>query len=711
VLDWGINLIVHELEAGRMVCSTAQRSRGCDNPARPKNPGFIVLFMLVGMMAGLGSLSCADEVVRPTDWPDGALLPDGSYYFDGRAHDLGASPDLVRTTEGPTIQILAPTAGQTVTGQLLVVRAKITDTDGVEAQTIMVTLQGRSGVKMVIAGDNPDEYVAQVSVGSFTDKIRLWVSATDLLGNQNHSDEIDFQRDPGPVITFQEPQEGSYHRGKVSIVVSVADPVTLKSFGIRIGGHDVTLTQKDLGNNTFLYTGEVTFDDPVFGTPLGGQQVLLATAENSNGAIAIEQQPFFVDNEGPSISITSHSAGILIGNIVQISAKVSDPAGVLPDSVKAIVGNEFDNRQVALQPSPTTPGTYEGQFDARNLHYTHVWPVLSVRATDTLLNEGHTDIEVGLDNGPPILELDPPQPGAVDPKHGVYYFKLKDGITQCSHPFDPVGEDAANDETAASQLTTIRVRVEDQGNIPSTNFWVPVAGLDSSKSWLYVLAGEWNKPLVVDTTGDGYCDAINPEVIPVGAQPAAGEAVAVNLAGIPVKGAADFRPYDPPGVFPGGYGCTNGTTNTVPTKLCKTVPMTVAMYAHNDATAPAIYTIPPVVSGDDFKCAGIPFDFKANNFKDQQWTCVSASMPDLLGNVGIAPPIRLWVDYSDTVGGGTPPAGAGQAPHCTGTVDAAGTVTNTACKFRGPDPTPHIAEGLKVPFAQTYSNIRLKEAP
>lgn len=691
-----------------MVCSTKQLSPEYDRSAMKKRSKFSVALALVGVMVGLAALSCADDVVRPTDWPDGALLPDGSYYFDGRTYDLGALPDLIGTAEGPTIEVLSPVNGQTVTGELLVVRAKISDTDGVEAQTITVTLQGRSAVKMVIAGDNPDEYIAQVGVGTFTDKIRLWVSATDLLGNQNHSQIIEFKRDPGPVISFQEPGENSYHRSKVSIVVTVADPVASKSFAIRIGGHDVALTQKDLGNSTTLYTGEVIFDDPVFGTPLGGQQVLLATAENTNGAIAVVQQPFFVDNEGPEISISSHSPGVLIGNIVQISAKVSDPAGILAGSVTAVVGNEFDNRQVPLQPSPTTPGTYEGQFDARNLDYTHVWPVLSVRATDTLLNEGHTDIEVGLDNGPPILELDPPEPTGIDPDHGVYYFKLKDGIVTCSHPFDPVGEDSANDQTVVSQLTTIRVRVEDQGNIPATQFWVPVAGLDSSKSWLYVLASEYNKPLVVDTTGDGYCDAVNSEIIPVGVKPVAGEAVAVNLAGIPVKGAADFTPYDRP--FPSGE-CENGTANVAPSKLCKWVPMSAAMYAHGVTTTPAIYTIPPVVAGDGYKCAGIPFDFKANNFKDQQWVCAAASMPDMLGNVGIAKPIRLWIDYGSTTGGAAPPAGAGQAPHCTGTVDATGAVTSTPCQFRGPDPTPYIALGLKVPFAQTYPNATIKEAP
>jgi hypothetical protein len=372
--------------------------------------------------------------------------------------------------------------------------------------------------------------------------------------------------------------------------------------------------------------------------------------------------------------------------VIVLRADISDLAGVIPSSVKAVVGNNLDQRIVNLS-SVGGSSIYEGQFDTRTLSNNFVWPVVSFRATDLLGNENHEDIEVGVDNGAPIVSLDPP----------IRYFqyKIKDDIMTCSRPFDPVGADAANDQDRASQLTRVRARIEDQGNNPVTvGEFVPIATVDTSRVRLFVL-DDTSQPLLLDTTGDGYCDSINPALIPVGSSPQPGQAVAVNLGAVPVSGSADFS-WTPPAGFPDlawpHPECTQGSSSK-PDPMCYTTALTVTTH-YTTGALPSIYSIPPIKISDSVMCNGIPFDFAANNFKEG-WTCVAVEAYDMLGNKGVSKPMRLYFDpVAATTGpysGGTP------APSCTGTRLADGTVTNTPCSFRT----------WSMPFPQTFPKQKL----
>jgi hypothetical protein len=104
-----------------------------------------------------------------------------------------------------------------------------------------------------------------------------------------------------------------------------------------------------------------------------------------------------------------------------------------------------------------------------------------------------------------------------------------------------------------------------------------------------------------------------------------------------------------------------------------------------NGTEPAIYTLPKVISGATGGCMGLPFDFSANGISDG-WACAAVEAKDKLGNRGVSPPIRLWVDKSWNANKSVPvsAATAATAPHCTGTMDKTGKVTGTPCKFRDP---------------------------
>jgi hypothetical protein len=657
----------------------------------------LVLVFALALAAGCSE----DDKKTPSGWPDGWTAPDSGLKLDIVSTDLGALPDgLPYSAEGPDIEIVAPKEQEVVIGDVLVVQAKITDPDGVAPDKVELTLQGQQYSMNLTAA--ADIFEAKVDVSTY-DKIRLWIIAEDLNGNKNSSKVLDLLRDPGPRIQFGAPTDGASYKGSVQVQVYVSDTYKITSFEATIGSQKLTqLTNKGTQPNQQKWVGTVKFDDPMFSPPLSGKQVLTATAENSNKAKSTESVTFVVDDQGPTIKILSHQPGELIGGVIKLEADVDDPAEVIASSVKCVIGNNLDTRTVPLKPASPGSTTYEAQFDTRTLTQYDIWPVMSFRAADKLGNEAHEDIVVGLDNGQPIVELDPPK--------DFYVVQKADQLYHCSQPLDPVGYWAADDKEQVPQIQFLRARVEDQGNHALSAPWVPIATVDLPTVRLFVL-DDTSQPLVVDTDGDGYCDDINPKVIPLGSTPQKGQAVAVNLAQIPPGGTANFMPVLDPNIVHPSFCDAWGEAEEPPEPLCKTVNATIAIH-YTVSKEPSIYTIPPI--GSCPKCMGLPFDFLANTI-DDGWACVAAVAKDKLGNRGISPPIRLyvqkkWVRTQKTSG----PAGE---PSCTGTKDASGTVTNTPCKFRdvrAPTLTPNAGcsvsmcsdcSGYKYPtleFPQTF---------
>lgn len=627
--------------------------------------------------------------------------------------DLGAVDP-----EGPQIEFIDPpqtdkadpkAAGKTVIGNTLRVQARVVDAanqPGVETVTVQLVGSVDPPTTMSLSGTT-NVYEALLDISNVGGLATLVVTAKSASGRSN-SAATNFTRDPGPTITFSSPAEDGRYKGSVTIrlrVEGTPQGKNVTSFELRIGQLKLNLKETKLRDDpTELYehTGLIAFDDPVFSIPLSGKQVLTATATNNNGATTTVQRTFEIDDVGPSITAVSHAAGDLLGGVIQIEAQVDDPAGVLESSVRVIIGNNLNQRQVQLTPKPGAVNSYSGQFDTRTLASNMLWPVMSFRAADKLGNESTLDFEVGVDNGQPIVSFDPPT--------DYYVAKKDDKDTVCSYPIDPVGDDAASDLEAVPQIVTLRARVEDQGNgstVPSAE-WVPVAKLDPQSVKLYVL-DDTSKPIVIDTTGDGFCDAINPEIVPLAGGPLPGQAVAVKLVAVPSAGSAPFLP--PQGFTAPLPGVCNdwGTDSDEPDELCATTgapatapgyakravkPLTYVPLDDNDPQRPALWVPGPVVSGDKFRCAGLPFDFVANSIQPG-WVCVAGEARDQLGLLGVSKPMRLFYDDKLTsYQKDLPPTSGGTPPNCTGTLDKATNKVdaNTPCKFRA----------VGQPFPQLY---------
>jgi hypothetical protein len=652
--------------------------------------------LVIGATALLLTSACGEDDPKVKGWDGGPQLESG-IKLDLTEVDLGAAPDgLPNDPKGPTIVIQSPKQDETVIEKTLKVVAKITDPQGVDDPSVKVQLQGAQAVQMNVTVD-PTVYEALLDISAFSSNIRLWIVAADQEGNKN-SAMREFKRDPGPTIVFFSPVKDSRWKSSVTVKVLFSDKkenLDATKTQVRLGSKVLSLKKDTSVAGKISISGTVKFDD--FSPKLSGNQVLVAESENKNGAKASEKRAFVVDDQGPTISVTSHTAGDLIGSIITIKATVKDLAGVLSSSVVAVIGNNLKTRQVTLTNSTSAPNDFEGVFDTRTLDQYDIWPVISVRAADTLGNESHQDIQVGLDNGQPIIELDPPRD----------YFMVQEKKTgsvteiQCSTPFDPVGYYAANDGDRVPQIQELRVQIEDQGNHAKSAKWVPYATVDKSSVWLYVL-DDTTKALVVDTDGDGYCDDINPKVIPLGSKPVKGEAVAVALKPISPNGVADFmaQPLTTPATYPGF--CDDWGAETKPAEtLCLTTKVGVCSFTYLTGgdckttkvipdpsavgTEPAIYSIPPIAAGTkSLTCMGLPFDFKANAI-DDGWACVAVVAKDKLGNRGVSPPLRIKVDKAWASLKSMQAPDVLSAPNCTGTLDKkTGTVTATACKWRDP---------------------------
>jgi hypothetical protein len=396
------------------------------------------------------------------------------------------------------------------------------------------------------------------------------------------------------------------------------------------------------------YTASIDFGS--YNPPLEGNQIVTITAKNALGNSSMATRKFTIDNTGPTITGTKPAMGDLIGKIITIEAKVTDPAGVMNSSVVAVVAHGDIHFEVDLVKG--SDGTYRQLFDTTQLPTYAIFPTISFRAQDVLGNENSVGYPLSLDNTPPIIDLDPP---------ATFQLIKKDGT--CSRPFDPVGPDAIDDGSRVTQLFDIRARIEDDGTLPITGTadFIPIAAVDPNNVKLLIL-DDTSLPLVVDTSDppDGICDEINPELIPSVSPKTSKEAQLLDLTSMPANtGAGDFRP-DP------NFDCSGKDTDP-PNPLCDTTwsmeKGAVMTYSLGYANSlPSIWTIAPIVA-DGLQCAGRQFD-ASNNLKDG-WACVAVQASDKVGNKQVSRPIRICITV--TPGSTACTTGAGTPPDCTGT--------------------------------------------
>ncbi len=578
--------------------------------------------------------------------------------------DVPDLPDRIINEEGPDIIIEAPQPLTVLSGSTAQVIATVTDEDGVDVSSVRAVIPGGDSFTLSRSGTQNDQYVGIIDISQIptAESVFIFVEAADLLGQVN-SAEVEVKRDKGPTVTFTSPVDGERYSGSVNLSFRVSDTNGVLETSVRaeVGGVplDIVKQSEDTAHGATPYwidfVGEIVFDDPMFDPPLQATHQITVTAENIANNVSSESNvTFVVDDDGPLITVLSPLPGDIVGGIITIEAEVSDEAGVLTNSVLAVIGG---NAYEFTVPLTSGGGSYTGSFDTTLLPSNFVFPPISIRAADQLNNESEVGFLLALDNTPPVLSLDPPATMrmAVD----------EAGAIKCSMQFDPVGDANPNDGDTVPQIHFMRVRIEDRGNEAIGLVQETLSLVSYSTPRVYWLA-DTTKALVVDTNGDGYCDEINQELVPSTNPQNSDEILALYLDPIDPTGKADFR-FDSP--LPAVCDIP-GDEAEPPDELCvgtRPEGMSIAIYYTVDEAEPAIWSLPLVDTSDALYCTGHQFDNLAANIPEG-WVCVAARAVDNAGNIGVSAPLRLCVDYTLD---GSPSTCSNPAdmPDCTGTWD------------------------------------------
>src|SRR6185295_367245 len=146
-------------------------------------------------------------------------------------------------------------------------------------------------------------------------------------------------------------------------------------------------------------------------------------------------------------------------------------------------------------------------------------------------NESAIGYDFTVDNIAPVADLDPPR---------MRSFRIEEQNV-CSFEFDPLSNNSAAgdmpaDRNVVPQVFELRARIEDDGNHAPGLKVTPISLVDPDKAAVYVLDDE-NQALIVDTDGDGWCDSINPLLVPTTEPPTDNNQVLkIRLTPVPPKG-------------------------------------------------------------------------------------------------------------------------------------------------------------------------------
>ena len=647
----------------------------------------LVLALGIFALSAGGIAACGDDTSSrgmPTGGSGGSSGNGGS----GGTGGTGGMPDAkpidapsARGDAGGTVSvtITAPTANTLIATATVNVRATITATGtALDTLSISATIGNSSPVHLTATG-TMNEYGGNVPVSNLASGgYRITVTAATIDGGVG-SGVVDVVVNAGPVITIARPAPNEPTNRSLTYdfqaLISPALPsgINVGTVTAKIGLCSITLGTPSGPQNALEYTGQVdltTCNPPLAEGPL---QFVVTAADTSNPAVtATKSQVFVIDRTGPAISVVTPSAGQLVGGIISVAATINDPSGVQDSTVFATISH--GGASFTFPMTSTGGGNYQSTFDTRTLPNPTIiqFPAVEVVADDSLGNHSTSGgITFALDNVPPTADLDPSN--AV-----VVKGNCRDAANpcKCSQLFDPVG-DNPNDGATVPQLFDLKAEVVDGANAGTGAEVVFAAGVDLVT--LYVLDNT-SLPLVVDSDGDGVCDTINPNVVPVtGMPPGANQAVEIAMGAIAGSGAANFVPTTYSGPVGGGLSCIQGDATSPPVPLCRASgPLTIALENTFGITPqPLIWSIPPI-AGNQLQCDGLQFDTLANNIGNG-WICVAVRAIDGLGNESVSPPLRLCVDQS-----GNGVCNAGTAPDCTGTLDrTTGQVsTTTHCTGR-----------------------------
>jgi hypothetical protein len=644
------------------------------------------LFLFSCGLALLSASACGGDERKPSPRPStggssGSGAKGGSSN-SGAANDGGTSGDAGGASEAgaggesaaggqaggdgvgaPTVRITSPAA--------------VTDPDdenallGVNELTVACEVSGDYDlgsvrISLIHESVEPDEEVAVQRVGS-TDVFEAIFFIGSLPNGEvgfrcsaEHStdselvgtDEIQTLVDHGPTITVIEPN--------VDMAYALPDPVRFEftvepgplAAGddgaevdeVRLVAHGVEFGEADLEQpEPGRFVVSLDFSDktifPQAPIETVGFQIY---ATNSRSPTPVERrymEDFVIDGEGPQIEILEPLSSAVIGGTTTLSFRITDlPAGVNEETVVVSLNGEEFYFGVDEGFGRITD-VFSFEFNTTVLTTSQSQASVTIDAYDTVGNrsrDGATAIYY-LDNVPPIVDLDP-----------GWVREAPKSNDHCSQAFDPVGNSPHDGQIVQALTPPIRVLVWERTNQAGGEVKFFHAGVDPESVSLF-LQVDPSKPLLVDLSGDGVCDAVDTS--------READAEPQVLVPIPEEG----RPwFDVPAMEPVGApplsGCTYDEGATEPDPLCELEDSdmtriitqfidTANVGNGNGETIYGIGSLETSCTGHQWEVGAI-----ARARGREGWLCLGAKAVDAAGNFGFASPLRLCYDNPDIPG-------------------------------------------------------------
>jgi hypothetical protein len=390
-----------------------------------------------------------------------------------------------------------------------------------------------------------------------------------------------------------------------------------------------------------VYIADVNFEDAMFSPSPRGEIQVNISATNSRSPEAAREDVGYgvdIDADGPIIEITSHKNQDVVTGRVKLTFRVIDPLSGVDPSTVVVKLNDLDdigyNDMNGLWLRNGENFTYE--FDSKSVGGSLVQIHVVVRAKDGVGNPSLDDAatrDLYRDDRGPSVDLDPRR---------VRERKVVNNIPYCSNSFDPLGDDAPNDEGSVWGAPRFRVLFWDETNeLPGvTRYYFQ---MDPTTLPRLFIQPDANKPLLTDTNNDGQCDTIDNSV-------AAGVGES-DLLPVTVQGSSWWA--NETNLQPPMQECTpQNLSAPAPARLCgsssgstATTTLTRAIRhgaKHpNGQVAPVVYA-PSVTGGLD--CTGGAVPLANFGVVEGRWVCIVARGLDRGKNVGFSRPLRVCPD-------------------------------------------------------------------
>ncbi|MBP2144546.1 hypothetical protein J2127_001729, partial [Methanococcus voltae] len=280
-------------------------------------------------------------------------LADGAYSFVVNATDDNGNENssevvnFVVDTTGPTVQLIRPTVGTTVSGKLVVV-ANVTDISDIASVQAIIT--GPTTKTVNLTYNATTEMYENDSILLNNGGHSISINATDVLGNNFIYPGGTIMVDAiSPIISDVEPLNNTIVSGDFVINATVTENNTIDKVVVVITPEgEVAQAPIDLVLNDTTGKYEVRLNT----LTSGKYSFVLAANDTYGNANMTSFYNITVDATGPAINVTNPLEGMVTPEGVIFTANVTDVSNI--DSVQAIVTSGATTQIVNLSYNTTT---------------------------------------------------------------------------------------------------------------------------------------------------------------------------------------------------------------------------------------------------------------------------------------------------------------------------------------------------------------------